>query len=69
MDTPKKIPIHGTLGTAKIHNGGFTAFFLHFSLKNRKNIISYVILCANIKFCFEYLLLSFECQYSNRKLK
>ena len=23
----KKVPTHSTLGTAKIHNGGFTAFF------------------------------------------
>ena len=61
----KKIPAHSTLGTTKIHNSWFTAFFLHFNLKNRKNIISYVILCTNIRFCFEYLLFSFKCQYSN----
>ena len=48
----KKIPTHSTLGMAKIHNNGFTVFFLHFNLKNHKNIISYVILCANIRFCF-----------------
>ena len=28
----KKIPTHSILGKAKIHNGGFTAFFLHFNL-------------------------------------
>ena len=64
----RKIPTHSNLGTTKIHNGGFTAFFLHFNLKNHKYIISYVILCANIRFCFKYLLLPFECQYSNRTL-
>ena len=63
-----RIPTQNTMGTTKIHNDGFTAIFLHFNLKNRKNIISYVILCANIRFCFEYLLLPSECQYSNRML-
>ena len=60
----KNIPTHSTLETARIYNGGFTAF-LHFNLKNCKNTISYVTLCVNIRFCFEYFLLSFEWQHSN----
>ena len=57
-----RIPTQNTLGTTKIHNDGFTTIFLHFNLKNCKNIISYLILCVSIRFCFEYLLLSFKCQ-------
>ena len=64
----QKKTTYSTLGTAKIHNNRFKSFCLHFNVKNHKNIILYVILCANIRFCFECLLLSFECQYSNQML-